>query len=133
MQFSGEEYTTDKFVRGIRGGAVGWGATLQAGSSRFRFQMVSLFFRSYYDPGIESAPNRNEYQKYFLADKGDWQIYQLHVPIAFKSGSLKHLEPSGLVEVYIGIGLSSILTVCSVVFTVIWTDIWNKLINVVQS
>jgi hypothetical protein len=56
----------------VRGGAVGWCTTLQAGRSRVRFSMVSSEF--FVDiilpaalwPGVESACNRNEYQKYFL-------------------------------------------------------------------
>jgi hypothetical protein len=27
-------------------------------------------FRPYYDPGVDSASNRNEYQEYFLEGKG---------------------------------------------------------------
>ena len=27
-------------------------------------------FRSHYGPGVDSASNRNEYQEYFLEDKG---------------------------------------------------------------
>jgi len=59
-----------------RGGAVGWRPALQAGRSRFRYQMISpelsltwSFWRQY-DPGIDSDPNRNEYQEHFLRDKG---------------------------------------------------------------
>jgi hypothetical protein len=45
---------------------------LQAGRSRARFPMVSLkifidiILPPHYGPGVESAPNRNLYQKYFL-------------------------------------------------------------------
>ena len=46
-------------------------------------------FRPYYGPGVASASKRNEYQ---------YQPYQLHVPIALKSGSLNLLEPSGPVQ-----------------------------------
>ena len=49
---------------------------LQIGRSLVRFQMVSLeffidikSFRSHYGPGVDSASNRNEYQKYFLGVK----------------------------------------------------------------
>ena len=38
-----------------------------------RFPMVSLEFfieRLHYDPGVDSASNRNEYQEYFLGGKG---------------------------------------------------------------
>ena len=49
---------------------------LCCGRSLVRSQMVSLeffidikSFRSHYGPGVDSASNRNEYQKYFLAVK----------------------------------------------------------------
>jgi len=49
------------------------GAVLQIGRSLVRSQVVSLeffidikSFRSHYGPGVDSAPNRNEYQEYFL-------------------------------------------------------------------
>jgi len=49
----------------------GKGAVLQIGKSFVRFQMVSLefFIRSHYGPEVDSASNRNEYQKYFLGVK----------------------------------------------------------------
>jgi hypothetical protein len=31
---------------------------------------LTLPFRPHYGPGVDSAPNRNEYQVYFLGDKG---------------------------------------------------------------
>jgi hypothetical protein len=49
---------------------------LQVGRSRVRFPMVSLeifidiIFSAYCGPGVDSASNRNEYQKYFLWGKG---------------------------------------------------------------
>jgi len=60
---------------GVRGGAVGWGTALQAGRSRVRFPLVSLEFvidiilQPHYGPGVDSAPNRNEYQEYCLGLK----------------------------------------------------------------
>jgi len=36
--------TPYKVIIGVRGDAVGWGTTLQAGRPRFRFPMVSLEF-----------------------------------------------------------------------------------------
>jgi hypothetical protein len=64
-------------------------------------------FRPHYGPGVESASNRNEYQKYILGGKGgryvDWQPCHLHVPIYLKSGSLSLLEPSGLSRSVMGL------------------------------
>jgi len=49
---------------------------LQTGRSPVRTQMVSLeffidikSFRLHYDPGLDSASNRNEYQEHFLGVK----------------------------------------------------------------
>jgi hypothetical protein len=47
----------------------GWGYAQRVGSSRVRFPMVSSF-RPYYGPEVDSTSNSNEYQKYFLGDKG---------------------------------------------------------------
>ena len=67
----------------------------------------SQSFRLHYGPGVDSASNRNEYQKYFLGVKATgaygWQPYHLHVPIVLKSGSLNLLEPSGPVQTCNGI------------------------------
>jgi hypothetical protein len=41
---------------GARGRVLGWGNVLQAGRSRVRYQ-------PHYDPGVDSASNRNEYQE----------------------------------------------------------------------
>ena len=64
------------YVLGLRDDAVGWGTALQAGSLLVRFPMVSFeFFIDIILPASpwpwgDSAPNRNEYQEYFLGDKG---------------------------------------------------------------
>jgi len=47
---------------------------LQIGRSLVRSQLVSVdfltkSFRSHYDPGVDSASNRNEYQENFLGVK----------------------------------------------------------------
>jgi hypothetical protein len=59
-------------------------------------------FRPRYGSGVDSAFNRNEYQKYFLGVKAagacGWQPYSLHVLIVLKSGSLNLMEPSGPVQ-----------------------------------
>jgi len=66
-------------------------------------------FRPHYGPGVDSASNRNEYQKYFLEVKAagaqGWQPYHLHVLTVLKSGSLTFLEPSGLVQACNGLAL----------------------------
>ena len=41
--------------------------SISAGVTRFFIDIKS--FRSHYGPGVDSASNRNEYQKYFLGVK----------------------------------------------------------------
>jgi len=41
--------------------------SIPAGVSEFFIDIKS--FRSHYDPGVDSASNRNEYQEYFLGVK----------------------------------------------------------------
>ena len=41
--------------------------SIEAGVSGFVIEIKS--FRSHYGPGVDSAPNRNEYQEYFLRVK----------------------------------------------------------------
>ena len=68
-------YNNTVLLFGVRGSAVGRRTALQAGRSRVQFLMVSLeffltqSFRPHYDPGVNSASNRNEYQDYFLGVK----------------------------------------------------------------
>jgi len=51
--------------------------SLQSGGSRVRFRKGSLGFfihlilQPHYGPEVDSASNRNEYQKYFLEDNED--------------------------------------------------------------
>jgi hypothetical protein len=56
-------------------------------------------FRSHYDPGVDSASNRNEYQEHFLGGKGGRCVRLTTLPpscsIVMKSGNLNFLEPSG--------------------------------------
>jgi len=65
-----------KYIVWARGGAHGWGTALQAGRSRIWFPLVSVKFfveiilPAAVNPGVDSAPNRNKYQEYFLGDKG---------------------------------------------------------------
>jgi hypothetical protein len=55
------------FRNGAHGSVVGWATMLQAVRWRVRFPMKSLefqltlYFQSHYDPGVDSASNRNEY------------------------------------------------------------------------
>jgi hypothetical protein len=69
-------------------------------------------FRSFYDPGVESASNRNEYQEYFLGGKSGRCVRLTNLPpscaVVMKSGNLNFLEPSwhlgpvmGLIYIYI--------------------------------
>jgi hypothetical protein len=51
------------------------------------------------------APNRKEYQEYFVGEKskggqGVGLIKQLYMSIILKSGSVSHLETSGLVQTF---------------------------------
>ena len=109
------EFVTLYQEGGARGGAVGWGTTLQVGRSRVRFPMVSLeFFIDIILPaalwpwGWLSLQQKWELG-YFLGVKAagayGWQPYHLRVPTVMKSGSLNLLEPSGPAQVCNGIAL----------------------------
>ena len=78
------------YIWGYTVGAVSWDTTLQVEMSRARFPKVSLEFFTdtilqQYDPGVDSACNRKEYQEYFLglkeAGEHGWQSNHLQVPI----------------------------------------------------
>ena len=60
---------------------------------------VTYSFRPHHDPGVDSVPSENKYQKHFLGVKEagawGWRPYHLHVPNVMKSGSLNLLETSG--------------------------------------
>jgi hypothetical protein len=60
--------------RGARGSVVGWGTMLLAGRSRVRFRLghwiFQLTFQPHYGPGVDSAPNINEYQESSRGVKG---------------------------------------------------------------
>jgi len=64
--------------------------------------LLTYSFRPHYDPAVDSASKRNEYQDYFLTVKTA-SAYHFHVPIVLKSGSLNLLEPSGPVQACNGI------------------------------
>ena len=63
---------------------------------------LTYFFRSHYDPGVDSASNRNEYQENFLGGKCGRCIRLTTLPppcaVVMKSGNLNLLEPSGPLE-----------------------------------
>jgi len=76
---------------------------LQIGRSLLRSHLVSLEFfidiKSHYGPGVDSASNRNEYQKHFLGGKGGRCVGLTTLPpscaIVTQSGNLNFLETSG--------------------------------------
>ena len=55
---------------GARGGAVGWDTKRKVAGS-IPDGVTGIFHWPHYDPGVDSASNRNEYQEYFLWGKGD--------------------------------------------------------------
>jgi hypothetical protein len=91
-------------VPNVRGGAVGWGTPLQAWRSWVDFPWyhwdvpLSSSFQQHYEPGVYSAPNRNEYQGYLLGSKGDRCIKSDNLAtftcrLSRNSGNLNVLEP----------------------------------------
>jgi len=80
---------------------------------------LTYYFLPHYDPGVDSASNRNECQEYILGVKATgawgWKPYHLHVPIVLKSGSLNLLEHSEPVQACnrIAFTLLSLLTYIS--------------------
>ena len=68
------------------------------------------FFRSHYDPGVDSASNRNEYQEYFVGGKGGRCVRLTTLPpscaVVMKSGNLNFLEPSGHLQACNGTALT---------------------------
>jgi len=74
-------------------------------------------FQPHYGPGVNSTSRRDEYRKYFLGVKAGgahgWQPYHNHVLTVMKSGSLKHLEPSWLLQAckVIALPLPSLISV----------------------
>ena len=63
--------------------------SIPAGVSCF---FINKSFRSHYGPGLDSASNRNEYQEYFLWDKGGRCVglttYRLPVSLSRNLGTL---------------------------------------------
>ena len=64
------------------------------------------YFQSHYDPGVDSASNRNEYQEYFLELKSGRCLRLTTLPpscaVVMKYGSLNFLEPSGPAQAFNG-------------------------------
>jgi hypothetical protein len=79
-------FPNQELTMGVRGGTVGWGTALQFGRTRVDSQWchwnfsLTQSFRSPYDPGVDSASNRNEYQEYFLGGKGGWCVRLTTLP-----------------------------------------------------
>jgi len=44
---------------------------------------IDKFFRPLRGPGIDSISNRNEYQEYFLGDKGGWCVGLTTLPLSY--------------------------------------------------
>jgi hypothetical protein len=59
---------------------------------------LTYSFRPHFGPWVDSASDRNKYQKYFLDWGKDGRYVALHVPIVLKFGCLKLLETSGLLQ-----------------------------------
>ena len=76
--------------------------SIPAGVGGFFIDIKS--FRSYYDPGVDSASNRNEYRGYFLGVKSGRCVRLTTLPpscaVVTKSGSINFLEPSGPVQAF---------------------------------
>jgi hypothetical protein len=81
---------------------------------------LTKFFRPHYGSGVDSAPNRNEYQEYFLGGKGGRCVVlttlHIHVPIVLKSGNVNLLDPSGPVQACNGIALPLYYNVFVIVY-----------------
>ena len=81
--------------------------SIPAGVSGFFIVIES--FRSHYGPGVESAPNTNEYQEYFLGVKGGRCLrlttLSLSCAVVTKSGNFNILESSGPAQAFNGTAL----------------------------
>jgi hypothetical protein len=84
---------------GARGGAVGWRTELRAGRSKVGiFHWLNYPGRSMALGSAQSLTEigtRNITWMVKAAGTYGWQLYNLHVPIIWKSWSLNLLEPSG--------------------------------------
>ena len=73
-------------------------------------------FRSHYGPGVDSASNRNEYQKHFLGVKAagayGWQPYHHPVPLSCNLGTLTSWNPLGHSRPVMGLLLPWMFSAC---------------------
>ena len=72
-------------------------SSIPAGLSWFFIDIKSI--RSHYDPGVDPASNRNEFQQHFLGGKGDQYVRLTTLPspcaVVMEFGNLNFLEISG--------------------------------------
>jgi hypothetical protein len=81
------------------GGAVGWGTALQAEMSRVLPGVPLAFFIDIIFRGVDSVSDRNEYQEYFLAGKGDRCVGLTTLPTSCADCiELWERQPSGTVR-----------------------------------
>jgi len=113
---------------------------LQIWRSLVRSQLVSLgffiyikSFRSHYGPGVDSSSNRNEYQEYYLGDKGGRCVRLTNLPtscaVVMKSESPNFLEPSGPVQACNGTALPFFINSVHMPFVVKnfkWDKVFSK-------
>ena len=127
---------------------------LQIGRSLVRSQMVSLeffidikSFWSHYGPGVDSASNRNEYQKHFLWGKGGRCLRLTTLPLSCavvtKPGKLNFLKPSGPLQAcngtdlpffqYKNIGETKVLCIFKIVSILTFLKIIRLIIIIIIS
>jgi hypothetical protein len=83
---------------GARGSVAGWGTVLQAGRSRVWVQMRWIF----YDAGVNSASNRNEYQETSWGVKGGRRVRLTILPPSVWADYLEKMwEPRRLTTLWV--------------------------------
>ena len=64
----------------------------------------TLSFLPYYDPGVDSAANGNEYQEYFLEGKGGWCVGPTTLPPSYADcHEICEPQPPGTLRAYSGL------------------------------